>query len=71
MRTNIELDEELVREGLKLSGLKTKRELVHEALAEYVADHKRKDLRELRGRIVFEDEYDYKQLREDKARGPH
>jgi Arc/MetJ family transcription regulator len=29
MRTNIGLDEDLVREGLKLSPVRTKRELVH------------------------------------------
>ena len=32
MRTNIELDEELVTELMESTGIKTKRKLIHEAL---------------------------------------
>ncbi len=64
MRTNIVLDDELVEEAFRHSNAKTKRELVDLALREFVANHKRKDVRELRGKISFHPGYDYKNLRE-------
>ncbi len=63
MRTNIVLDEDLVKKALKLSKAKTKRELVHEALEELIALRQKRDLRDLRGRIGFRADYDYKALR--------
>ena len=64
MRTNIELDDELVRDGLRYAGVRTKRELVHLALQEFVEQHRRKNLRELRGQGGIRADYDYKALRE-------
>lgn len=64
MRTNIELDDELMRAAFSYAPVKTKRELVQLALREFVAQHRRKDLRELRGRGGILAEYDYKGLRE-------
>ncbi|MBD0253750.1 MAG: type II toxin-antitoxin system VapB family antitoxin [Rubrobacter sp.] len=64
MRTNIVLDDELVEEAFRHTDAKTKRELVDVALREFVENHKRKDIRELRGRISFHPGYDYKKLRE-------
>lgn len=66
MRTNIVLDGDLVEEAARLSGIKTKRELVHEALREFVASRKRKSLLELAGKIRFAPGYDYKALRNDE-----
>lgn len=51
MRTNIVVDDELVEEAFKHSNAKTKRELVDLALREFVENHKRKDVRELRGKV--------------------
>lgn len=53
MRINIDLDEELIKEAFKLSKAKTKKELIHMALRQYVANHKRKSLLELKGKISF------------------
>ena len=64
MRTNIVLDDELVEEAFRHTDAKTKRELVDVALREFVENHKRKDLRDLRGRITFHPGYDHKKLRE-------
>jgi Arc/MetJ family transcription regulator len=64
IRTNIVLDQDLVDEALKVSGAKTKRELVHQALKELIESRKRLDLRELAGKIKFANKYDYKKLRE-------
>ena len=64
MRTNIVLNDELVDEAFKYSRvISTKRELIEIALKEYVNNRKRKDLRELRGKIKFIDNYDYKAMR--------
>ena len=63
MRTNIELDAELVREAQELSQIKTKRELIHQALKEFVNHRKRLDLRKLEGSDLLDPEYDYKERR--------
>jgi Arc/MetJ family transcription regulator len=48
MRTNIELDDDLIREALQHSEFKTKKDVVHEALRQYVASLKKKQLLSLR-----------------------
>jgi Arc/MetJ family transcription regulator len=53
LRTNIELDEKLVKEGLKLTRKKTKKELVNHALRELVSRLKRKKLLELEGKVKW------------------
>lgn len=53
-RTNIELDDRLVREGLKVYKCKSKRELVHLALAELLKREKRKEILTLRGQVKWE-----------------
>ena len=63
MRTNIELDADLVREALTLSRIRTKRELIHQALREFVDHRKRLDLRELEGSRLLDPAYGYKELR--------
>jgi Arc/MetJ family transcription regulator len=50
-RTNIVMDEGLVRLGLKATGMKTRRALVHHALQELVRREKQTDLFSLKGRI--------------------
>jgi len=50
MRTNIEIDDELMRRALKASGLKTKREVVDAALRQFVKQgDQRRALERLRG----------------------
>jgi len=66
MRTNIVLDDSLVKEAFRYAPVKTKRELVDLALREYVASRKRKDLRQLFGRGGIRNDYDYKALRAGK-----
>ena len=63
MRTNIELDTELVREAQALSRIRTKRELIHQALREFVDNRRRLDLRELEGLDLLDPAYDYKSHR--------
>ncbi len=50
-RTNIVLDEKLVRDGLKTTGMKTRRALVDYALRELVRREKQVDLLALKGKV--------------------
>jgi Arc/MetJ family transcription regulator len=63
MRTNIVLDETLVKEAMRLSRTKTKKELVNRALKEFVENRKRLNLMDLEGKIEFAKNYNYKALR--------
>jgi len=63
MRTNIELNDALVQEAMKYTSLKTKKDIVNEALKEFVANRKRLSMMDLKGKIEFADGYDYKVMR--------
>jgi Arc/MetJ family transcription regulator len=63
MRTNIVLDDETVKTAFRYSKAKTKKELINEALKELITSRQRLDLRDLRGKIEFRSDYDYKKLR--------
>lgn len=63
MRTNIVLDEDLVDEATRLTGIKTKRRLVQEALRTLIETRKRRSLLELRGRVAFATGYDHRDAR--------
>ncbi len=65
MRTNILLDDKLVESAFKHTPVRTKKELVDLALREFVENHCRRDLGELRGKISFRAGYDHKKLREE------
>ncbi len=63
MRTNIEIDDELMREARDLTGA-TKRDTVELALRELVARNKRAGILELRGK--FDWQGDLRELRRDR-----
>jgi len=69
MRTNIVIDDSLMAQAMRLSGLSTKKEVVDCALMEFVQRRTRKDLTELQGKIRFADDYDYKAKREGRVYG--
>ena len=52
-RTNIDLNDKLVAEGMKITGCKSKKELVTLALEELVAKKSRKKILELEGKIKW------------------
>ena len=64
MQNNIVLDDTLLEEAMLLCGAKTKRELISNALREFVTTRKRLNLLDLDGKIEFSKDYDYKGLRE-------
>ena len=63
MSTNLEIDNNLIHEALKLGGHRAKRALVEEALQEYVQRRKQLAITELFGTIEYKDDYDYKEQR--------
>ena len=63
MRTHIVLDEQLMNEAMSLSKIKTQRELVEQALKEFIAICTRPNLLDLRGAGDLLEDYDYKSMR--------
>ena len=68
MRTNIVIDDELLNEAFSVSNARTKKDLIHEALSEFIRLKKQKDLTDLAGSIKFHKNYDHKQLRRMRFR---
>ena len=66
MRTNIVLDDELVKKAFRYTKVSTKRELIYLALSEFVENHSRRDVRELSRIVKIRDDYDYKSLRKEE-----
>jgi Arc/MetJ family transcription regulator len=54
MRTNIVIDEELMKKGIRYTGLRTKKELVNYALRELVQRKDRKEILRLKGKLHWE-----------------
>lgn len=63
MRTNVVIDDHLITEAFKLTKLKTKKDLIRTALQELIENRKKMDLRKIKGKINFRDDYDYKEMR--------
>ena len=68
VRTNIVIDDELLRQAMALTGARTKREAVHMALSSLIERRQRRNLLELAGELDFAPDFDHKALRE--LRGP-
>ena len=58
MRTNIVLDDELLAEAMKLTGAKTKREVVDRALQELLYRERQRRLKRLKGSKPLDPDYD-------------
>ncbi len=58
MRTNIVIDEKLVREAMKATGLKTKRAVVEAGLQALIQIKSQADIRRWRGRVQWEGDLD-------------
>ena len=63
MRTNLVIDDKLVEQAFKYTNVKTKRDLVDLVLREFIINHQKRDVRELRGAIKIASNYDHKKLR--------
>jgi Arc/MetJ family transcription regulator len=58
MRTNIEIDDKLIEEAQRLSGLKTKRAVIDAALRMFVRVQHQKDVLQLAGKVKWEGDLD-------------
>lgn len=58
MRTNIEIDESLIKEAMKASGLTTKKATVEEGLRLIIALKKQEGIKSLRGKVKWEGDLD-------------
>ncbi len=54
MQTNIVLDDKLVERAQKLTGIKTKREVIHEALRTLILLREQGGIRSVRGKLKWE-----------------
>jgi Arc/MetJ family transcription regulator len=64
MRTNIVIDDKLMKETLRLTGLKTKREAVELGLRTIVRLRKQDEIRRFRGKLNWQGDLDA--MRTDK-----
>ena len=58
MRTNIVIDDKLMKETLRLTGLKTKREAVELGLRTVVRLRKQQEIRRYRGKLNWQGDLD-------------
>ena len=58
MRTNIVIDDKLMRDTLRATGLKTKREAVEEGLRSLLRLKRQSEIRRLRGKLKWQGDLD-------------
>ena len=58
MRTNIEIDDRLMADALKATGLQTKKEVVETGLKALIKLKKQSSIRDLRGKLKWEGDLD-------------
>lgn len=58
MRTNIDIDDKLMNDALKATGLKTKKDAVELGLKTLVKLHKQAEIRNYRGKLKWEGDLD-------------
>jgi Arc/MetJ family transcription regulator len=58
MRTNIVIDDKLMRDALRVTGLKTKRETVDQALRTLLRLGRQAEIRRLRGKLDWQGDLD-------------
>ncbi len=63
MATNLSIEPELLEKALRVSGEKTKKAAVTEALEEFVARREQRKLLDLFGRLEWNPDFDYKKER--------
>ena len=63
MATNLSIDPELLEKALEVSGEKTKKAAVTQALVEFIAKREQSRIKELFGQLEWDSDYDYKRER--------
>ena len=57
MRTNIDIDDDLISQAMKILKLKTKKDVVNQALLEVIRRDSQSNIAKMRGKITFWDGY--------------
>ena len=70
MATNLAIDDSLLEQAREVSGLRTKKAVVTQALIEYIQKRQQGKVLELFGTIDYDDDFDYKAQRLVKHAGP-
>jgi Arc/MetJ family transcription regulator len=70
MRTNIVLDDRVIKQAMRIAGVKTKREAVDRALKDFVARSKQRDILDLIGQDLIARDYDVRAVRRAMSRDP-
>jgi len=65
MRTNIVIDDDLMTNALKITGFKTKKDVVEEGLKLIILRQNQQAIRELRGQIKWEGSLDAMRTHDD------
>lgn len=70
MRTNIVLDDRVIKQAMRVAGVKTMREAVDRALRDFVARGKQRDILDLIGQDLIARDYDVRAARRAMKRDP-
>jgi Arc/MetJ family transcription regulator len=68
MRTNVVIEEKLIKKALRYTGLKTKKEVINYALQELIKRKERKEILKLAGKLHWEG--DLNDMREGRFGNP-
>ncbi len=63
MATNLDIDEKLLDEALRIGGNRTKKATVEQALQEYIQRRKQQKILKLFGKIEYDPSFNYKEQR--------
>ncbi len=63
MATNLAIDNNLLLLAQSIGGMKTKKDTVNQALKEFVQRRKQEEVIDLFGKIEYDEQYNYKELR--------
>jgi len=66
MPTNLAINDDLIREAVKIGNHSSKKAAVNAALEEYIQHHKQMKILELFGKIAIDPKYNYKKQRQKK-----
>jgi Arc/MetJ family transcription regulator len=62
MRTNIDIDDQLMRQAMRRSGARTKKAAVEAGLRLLAETHAQASIRQLRGKVIWEGNLDQSRL---------
>ena len=63
MATNLDIDEKLLEDALRIGGNRTKKATVEQALQEYIQRRRQQKILKLFGKIEYDSSYNYKEQR--------